>query len=176
MPPGPASEANRVAREVLRVRRSPTLAALVRHPRRALTRRLVRAVVPVLALALLLWLGELFGWLPNWPWQVALILLVPAVALGWDRFRNLGHGLTTHYLVTRLGSMDRRTVALQRTGIIGWRIRRSFFQRRAGLLTLTATTSAGRGGYHVLDLDESTGLALADQAVPGILEPFLEHR
>ena len=176
MPPGPAGEANRVAAAVLHVSRSPTLATLAGHPRRALSRRMVRAVVPVLVLALALWLGELALGFPGWLWRVALLLLVPAVLLGWDRYRHLAHGLTTRYLVTRYGSLERRTVALRRSGIIGWRIRRSFFQRRAGLLTLTATTSAGRQGYHVTDLDESTGLALAEQAVPGLLRPFLERR
>jgi putative membrane protein len=97
------------------------------------------------------------------------------VPLAIDRFHNLGHTLTGRYLVSRSGSFDRRTVALQRDGIIGWQVRRSFFQRRVGLVTLMATIAAGRGGYHVLDITESDGLRLAEEAVPGLLAPFVSR-
>ena len=36
-----------------------------------------------------------------------------------------------------------RTVALQRSGVIGWRVRQSPFQRRAGVVTVEAVTAAG---------------------------------
>lgn len=175
MPPGPAVEAHRVASRALRLGdgASPTEVRLARHSRRALRRRLVRAVVPALLLVLLLWLAAVFlGW-PAWLWQVGGVLPVLAVPLAWNRYRNLGHALTPRYLVSRSGSLVRRTVALQRTGIIGWQVRRTFFQRRAGLITLAATTSAGRGGYHVFDVTEADGLRLAEDAVPGLLTPFL---
>jgi putative membrane protein len=175
MPPGPGAEVNRVAAAALRAERTPTLTALVGHSAKALRRRLVRSIGPVVVLTLALWLLSVPGWWPAWLWQASLVLLPFAALLGWDRYRSLGHALTDQYLVTRLGALDRRTVALQRTGIIGWRIKRSFFQRRAGLLTLTATTAAGRGGYAVLDLDVTDGLALADAAVPGVLAPFVQR-
>jgi putative membrane protein len=168
LPPAPVSEAHRVAKEVLHVEESPTRTPLRRHPLVALRRRIVRAVLPVLLLA-----GILAFFAPNWTWQVALGLLPLAVLLGWDRYRALGHALTDRYLVTRSGSAVRETVALQRSGIIGWRISQSFFQRRAGLATVSATTAAGDGVYHVIDVDASTGLALADEAVPDLLRPFL---
>jgi putative membrane protein len=113
--------------------------------------------------------------LPNWPWEITLALLPVAALLGWDRYRNLGHVLTERHLVARSGSLVRETVALQRTGIIGWRLHRSFFQRRAGLVTVVATTAAGDGAYHVIDVAEADGLALADAAVPDLLRPFLVH-
>jgi putative membrane protein len=60
-------------------------------------------------------------------------------------------------------------------GIIGWNLDRSFFQRRVGLSTLTATTAAGRQRYEVPDVDLHAALRLADEATPGLLTPFLER-
>jgi putative membrane protein len=62
---------------------------------------------------------------------------------------------------------------LQRTGIIGWNIQQSWFQRRSGLVTLVATTAAGRQAYVALDVPESLAVALADEAVPGLISSFL---
>jgi putative membrane protein len=92
-----------------------------------------------------------------------------------DAYRNLGHALTSSYLVTRHGAGVRWTVALQRSGVIGWTVSQSLFQRRAGVVTLTATTAAGHGGYAVKDVGTAEGLAVAQHAVPGLLEPFLQH-
>ncbi len=78
------------------------------------------------------------------------------------------------WLVTQQGSLVRRRSALAGDGIIGWNLNRSFFQRRAGLATLTATTAAGRQHYEVPDVDVGHAVALADAAVPGLLRPFLE--
>jgi putative membrane protein len=126
-----------------------------------------------LVLVLALWLAHEFADWPNALWVIACALPVLSVPLAINRYRNLGHALTPKYLVSRSGSFDRRTVALQRDGIIGWKVRRSFFQRRVGLITLLATTSAGRGAYHVLDVSETDGLRLAEDTVPGLLAPFL---
>jgi putative membrane protein len=62
---------------------------------------------------------------------------------------------------------------VQRTGIIGWNLQQSWFQRRAGLVTLVATTAAGGQAYAALDIPESLAIALAHDAVPGLVEPFL---
>jgi putative membrane protein len=99
---------------------------------------------------------------------------VPFAALvGWDRYRGLGHALTGRYLVTRSGSLDRGTAAVRCDGMTGVVVERSYFQRRAGLVTIIAPVAAGKGHYRVLDVGESDGLALADRAVPGLLTPFL---
>jgi putative membrane protein len=98
-----------------------------------------------------------------------------AVLLAVDAYRNLGHALTCHYLVTRYGAGARSTVALQRSGVIGWTVSQSLFQRWAGLVTVTATTAAGHGGYPVIDVPTADGLAIAERAVPGLLGPFLQH-
>ncbi|HEY6423774.1 MAG TPA: PH domain-containing protein [Pseudonocardiaceae bacterium] len=171
LPPAPREEAHRVSGAVLAERPSPTCAALHRHPVVALRRRLVRAVLPVLVGSGTLWLAGV----PAWVAWATLGLLPVAVVLAVDSYRNLGHALTRRYLVTRHGAGARGTVALQRCGVIGWTVSQSLFQRRAGLVTVTATTAAGGGAYRVIDVRTADGLAVASQAVPELLEPFLLH-
>ncbi|GAA1091410.1 hypothetical protein [Nocardiopsis composta] len=67
----------------------------------------------------------------------------------------------------------RSTVALKRDAVIGWTVTRSPLQRRAGLSTLGATVAADSGVHRARDIGHSQGLALADEAVPGLLTPFL---
>ena len=174
LPPAPHTEAHRVASAALREHPAEiTLAALRPHPRAALQRRLTRALGPA---ALLVAGAFLLGHaVPpvSWLGPASLVLLPAAALVALDRFRNLGHQLTARYLVTRRGSIQRRTVALQRAGVIGWTFRQSVFQRRAGVATVEAITAAGVGGYEVLDVAASDGVALADAAVPGLLTPIL---
>jgi putative membrane protein len=172
-PPAPRGEAHRVASAVLREHPGEvTGAALRRHPRAAMVRRMSRAVGPA---ALLVAAAFLLGWAlpaPAWVGPVSLLLLPAAALLGLDRYRNLGHELTARHLVSREGSLQRRTVALQRTGVIGWTFRQSIVQRRSGLVTVEAITAAGQGGYPVLDVAAADGVALADATSPGLLTPF----
>ena len=51
--------------------------------------------------------------------------------------------------------------------MIGWTITSSPFQRRAGLVTIHATTAANKGAYPIYDIDEDDGLRFAAEAVPG---------
>jgi putative membrane protein len=106
-------------------------------------------------------------------WISALVLVPVAVAPATDAYHSLGHGLDEEYFVARRGTVRRSTVALQRSGIIGWTVRQSVFQRRAGLMTVIVTTAAGAGAYAVPDADSDAGLDLAGAAVPGLLAPFL---
>jgi putative membrane protein len=76
-------------------------------------------------------------------------------------------------LVARYGSLVRRRTALGAEAIIGWNLERSFFQRRAGLATLVATTAAGRQSYEVADVEVDEALRVAEALLPGLLEPFL---
>jgi putative membrane protein len=171
-PPGPRTEAARVAAEVIR-KPEPVTAPLVGHGpaarRRRYTRALAGAAVVVAALSVV---DRLTGG-PAWAWEIALVALPVSVALAADRFRSLGHALADGWLVARQGSVVRRRVMLSTEGIIGWNLQRSFFQRRSGIATLTATTAAGRQGYAVPDVDLPEALRLADAAKPGLLTPFL---
>lgn len=162
-----------VAREVAGL---PDAVALRAHPVRARSRRLWRAGVAVVAMAAVV-VAAAAGPLPRfWTWVivgVAALVSAGVIGLAWDGYRGLGHGLDERHLVVRRGSLRRSTVYLQRSGIIGWRIRQSLFQRRAGLMTFTATTAAGRGRYSIVDADEHEGLQFAAGVVPGLLEPLL---
>ncbi|MBG0820466.1 PH domain-containing protein [Planomonospora sp. ID91781] len=153
---------------------SPTLAPLAAHPRAALRRRVVRALWPPMVVAAVLGrLAAWLSWVPGLLWLAGPALLPAALLLALDAYRNLGHGLHGPYLVTRYGTARRRTVALRRTSIIGWTVGRSPFQRRAGLITLAATTAAGGGSYKVVDVSVAEGLAFAEESLPGLLAPFV---
>lgn len=177
LPAAPRADAEQVAAEVLRRPGAPAqLDDLTPHPRAALRRRLVRGAGAATALtAALLLAGPLLGLLPGWSWVAGVAALPAGWLLGRDAHRALGHGIAGGHLLTRHGTFVRRTVALERDGVIGWTVARSPFQRRAGLVTLTATTAAGAGGYRVLDVTESEGVAFAEAAVPGVLAPFLQR-
>lgn len=180
LPVAPRELADQVAARVLREPAPPTSAPLTPHPEAARGRRLRWALGTVLAVeAVVLVLGAvLTPVLLHVAWISALVLFPVGVALANDAYRALGHTLTgaypAGYLVARSGTVRRATVALQRRGIVGWTVRQSWFQRRAGLVTVVATTAAGTGAYAVLDAAEADGLALADAAVPDLLRPFIE--
>ncbi|MFJ7082467.1 PH domain-containing protein [Streptomyces griseus] len=177
LPAAPRTRADAVAADVLRETDTPTGAALTPHPRAARGRRLrwsLAAVLgPVLVLTLL---GALLTPVLLWIALGCAVVAVPvAVVLALDAYRALGHTLSGRYLVTRSGTVRRSTAALERAGVIGWTVKQSVFQRRAGLLTITATTAAGGGAYTAYDTDAAEGLTFAAEAVPGLLEPFLER-
>ncbi|MFL6173774.1 MAG: PH domain-containing protein [Marmoricola sp.] len=146
---------------------------LVQHGPAAQRRRYLRAIVPLAVVPLVLLLLVLLGPTPWWLVVLTAPLPVLGVFLARDRYRRLGHALTSAYVVMRWGCFRGRRDALQRTGIIGWNIKQTFFQRRAGLVSLTATTAAGRQSYEVLDIEENAAVALADAAVPGLVSQFL---
>jgi putative membrane protein len=110
------------------------------------------------------------------PWSVfwsALVLLPLGALLAMDRAAALGHALTGDWLVSRHGSLVRRRYVLRTDAIIGWNMRTSFFQRRAGLTTLVATTAGGHQRYAVPDVPDAEALRVSRAAVPGLLDQFL---
>lgn len=189
LPAAPRAVADRVAAAVLGEDVAPSATVrLTPHPRAALHRRIRWFLAPVAVLvaalmvpaALLAPLLEgtdadvLAGPLRALPIVAGVVGVPLALMFAWDAYKNLGHALSERYLVVRRGAVRRSTVALRRSGVIGWTIRQSVFQRRVGVLTLIATTAAGAGAYLVPDVDRSEGLSYADEAVPGLLRQFLE--
>jgi putative membrane protein len=174
VPPAPRAEVQRVAAEVIGAA-EPMTRPLTAHGPRARTRRYTRALIVwallVAALAIVHWVIGGPWWLP----VAALALLPIALALAADRYRNLGHAVAGGRLVARRGSLVRRRAAVAAEGIIGWNVERSFFQRRAGLATLTATTAAGEQHYDVQDVEIGEALRVADELLPGLAAPFLER-
>ncbi|MFJ6698513.1 PH domain-containing protein [Streptomyces sp. NPDC091272] len=178
IPAVPRALADSVAALVLREPVSPTSAArLVPHPIAARGRRLRWSVGTVLGVVLLLVvLGLLLtDVLLYVAVAFAVVMLPVAVLLAVDAYRALGHGLTGEYLVMRSGTVKRATVALRRDGVIGFTVKQSVFQRRAGLITVVATTAAGSGAYSVYDAGTAEGLLFAEDAVEGLLGEFLER-
>jgi putative membrane protein len=175
LPPAPRAEADRVATAVLRTR-DPLDAPLIPHGPRARRRRYTRALAGAAAIVVaVLALTRVAGW-SDAVWLASLVVPPAAAALAADRARSLGHTVTPTALVTRVGALVRRRAMLSREGIIGVNLSRSFFQRRAGLTTLTATTAAGRQAYAVPDVDDREALRVCEQAQPGLLQPFLADR
>jgi putative membrane protein len=147
--------------------------ALTSHGPNARRRRYLRAIGgSALLPAALLALSLADDW-PLWLAAVGLLAPVGGLFLARDRYAGLGHALTRDYLVVRSGSFRGRRDALQRGGIIGWNIDQTWFQRRAGLATLTATTAAGKQAYQAIDIPEGVAIAVADEAVPGLLAEFV---
>jgi putative membrane protein len=170
LPPAPRGIAVAVAAHALDG--TPAITAPLRlHSSAARRRRLVRALVGGVVAAA----ASVVAWVvgsPAWLMIIGAALLAAAVPLGLDRYRSLGHTLIDGYLVTRFGSLVRRRAALETGAVIGWNVSSSFFQRRMNLVTITATTAAGRQGYRVWDVQPVEALALAEAVTPDLLAQF----
>ena len=175
LPAAPRLLAERVAAVILGESRSPTAAALRPHPPAARRRRLRRAGLAVaFPVVVLVVAGALAGsgWLLVAAAAVAVAGSPPAIAIALDTYRGLGHAVVGDYLVVRAGSLRRTTAALHLDSVIGWTIRQTVLQRRTGLVTLIATTAAGRGAFHTHDIDGPAGLRLALETTPALLNPL----
>jgi putative membrane protein len=168
-PSAPRHEVEAIAASVLDVPASPTAAQLHRHPPAARTRRLVRAGAAAVVVGTLAGLATFDLRVAGVVTTAVLVITLPAAL---DLYRSLGHARSGRWLVVRRGSLLRRTTALEVDGIVGWVGRRTFFQRRAGLMTLLATTAAGNGAYAIIDAAPEDCIAVADEATPELLAPF----
>ncbi len=171
VPPAPAGLVVRVAGEVV----GSAAAAdgpLRPHGPAATRRRWTRALTPTAVLPVAA-LVVLLGGGPWWPLVPALAAMVAMALVAADRVAGLGHALVDGYVVARSGSLARRREALAVDDVIGWTLRASWFQRRTGLTTLVATTAGGRGAVAVLDVPTGSAVALADEALPGLVSQFL---
>ena len=171
LPPAPRAVALDLAAQILHDA-APLHVSLVTHGPAARRRRLVRALLPAFVLVAGAGIAIAYG-ASQWLALPALVTVPVAAMLAVDRYRSLGHALAGSALVTQHGSLDRRRDVLECEGIIGWNVRESFFQRRAGLATLTATTAAGRQRYVVSDVPLPLALSLGNRALPGLLGAFL---
>lgn len=171
VPPAPAAVARTAATAVLGTG-APIDSPLVSHGPAATRRRYTRALRPAALLAVALVVAVLAGGLSPWLLLVAPLPVAAAIALAADRAHSLGHALTGEHLVARSGSLLRRRDILDCEHVIGWNFRDTWFQRRAGLTTLDATTAGGHGRVTVLDLPVTEATTLADDALPGLVAQF----
>jgi putative membrane protein len=98
------------------------------------------------------------------------VLTVCCVLLAADRVRSLGHRVSGGWLVARAGSLERRRDCIASAGIIGWTVRQTLLQRRAGVATLVAATAAGRKRYHVIDVPAREAWSIAAAASPWVAD------
>jgi putative membrane protein len=172
VPPAPRRVVEQVAAEVVADPEALS-APLTPHGPNALRRRYIRALWPPLALMLIALLLILWR---QWPIGIAVAAFTPTLVMPFvarDRYAGLGHHLTPDHLVVRSGSFLRRRDVLQRSGIIGWNVSSTWFQRRVGLAHLTATTAAGKQGYTAYDIPVGSALALAHEVDPDLIRQFL---
>ncbi|GAB3798880.1 hypothetical protein GCM10028798_11630 [Humibacter antri] len=164
-PAGPRADGMRVAAAVLDTSTGgvdPLTCELEQHGVRAHRRRYTRAAVGVAVIAAVALLAQLLGYVSAPVWFVFVGLAPAAALIAEDRWRGLGHVLLSTRLVARHGSLARKRIVLDTAGIIGFTVRRSFFQRRAGLATLIATTAAGRHRYSIPDVPVEEAWRIAD--------------
>jgi putative membrane protein len=170
VPPGPRAVVERVAREVLDTA-EPVDSPLVGHGPRAARRRWTRALLPAFLAATACVVVVLLG---AATWVLAGLAVLPLAALlALDRTHSLGHVLVAGHLVARSGSLVRRRRILEVEHVIGWNLRSTWFQRRAGLTTLVATTAGGSQSVPVLDLPEDEAVRVARAAHPHLVAQFL---
>jgi len=124
---------------------------LVTHPPAARRRRIVRALAAGLAVTTAgLIVGPLLGWW--WVPAAGVALIVLGVPVGLGRYAALGHAAGPGSFSVRSGWLVREQAVLQRRAVVGWQVRQSPFQRRAGLATVVACVGAGKGGYAAIDM------------------------
>ncbi|AOW94323.1 hypothetical protein BFN03_02625 [Rhodococcus sp. WMMA185] len=167
LPQAPRAEAERVMAAVIHDTRQ-VAAPLTKHGPAAQRRRYMRGLVPAeLALVAALLVQASGHAVPALAWSAIVVLAIGGAALAWDRYRGLGHAVLPGWLITRSGSLDRARHSLESDGIIGWTVRQTFFQRRAGVATVIAATPAGTGKYEVIDIPAEQAWSLVESATPG---------
>ncbi|TSE00159.1 PH domain-containing protein [Skermania sp. ID1734] len=175
LPSAPRAEAIRVSGTVTGTRTQDDV-RLVHHGPAATRRRYVRALSPVAMAAAGLAIASRYVQMPSYAWWALAAATLTAIAVAWDRARGLGHAVLPGWLITQTGSLDRKRHTLQSSGIIGWTVRQTYFQRRAGLATVIAATPAGKGRYEVVDIPAERAWQLVDAVTPGAGDIWLVPR
>jgi putative membrane protein len=165
LPPCPRATAESVLSGLI-ARPDAVDGPLLAHGAAATRRRWSRALT--LPAALLIAMVALPA--PGWLWPVWAVLTVCCALLAVDRSRALGHRVDAEWLVARAGSLDRRRDCIAAAGIIGWTVRQTLLQRRAGVATLIAATAAGVKAYRVLDVPAELAWTIAGTASPWVAD------
>ncbi len=155
LPLGPRARAEELGRRLV-----DDPGPLTPHPAAARRRRIVRAMaVGLLVTAAGAVLTVTSGW---WPVLVTgVVLTVLGVPLGLGRYASLGHATGPRSFAVRVGWLVRERAVLERRAVVGWEVKQSWAQRRAGLASVVACVGAGRGGYIALDMAAEDAAAFA---------------
>jgi putative membrane protein len=146
------------------------------HGSRAAARRWTRALGLPALIGAVLAVFTLTSVVPLWLWTAWVAATAWCALLAADRIGALGHRVDSQWLVMRAGSWERRRDCLATAGIIGWTVRQSPFQRRAGVATLVAATAAGVKRYPLIDVPEDQAWAVAAQASPWVADSIWARR
>ncbi|MGV0850591.1 PH domain-containing protein [Mycolicibacterium phlei] len=169
LPPCPRVTAQEVLTDLIEQRAAVTGPLRGHGPvatRRRYTRALALPAVAVVALAV----AQGTAPVPVWAWVLWAVGTGCCALLAADRARSLGHRVGDGWLVARTGSLQRRRDCIEASGIIGWTVRQTFLQRRAGVATLVAATAAGVKRYQVLDVPAELAWAIAAETTPWLAD------
>lgn len=171
LPPCPADTAQTVLADLIG-RPDAVTGPLRNHGAAAVRRRWSRALtLPAVAGVALAIVGVAL-----WAWLLWALATAGAALLAADRVRALGHRVADGWLVARNGSLERRRDCLDTAGIIGWTVRQTLFQRRAGVATLIAATAAGEKHYRVLDVPAEQAWSIVAAASPWVSDNAWANR
>ena len=165
LPPCPRATAEAVLVDLIE-RPDVVTGALTPHGPAAIRRRWVRALALPVVASVGAGIAALTVGIGVWVWPVLALLAAFSVFLAVDRSRSLGHRAGGGWLVARSGSMQRRRDCVAAPGIVGWTVRQSWPQRRAGVATLVAATAAGTKRYEVLDVPADAAWTIAATTSP----------
>ncbi len=165
LPPCPRATAEAVLVDLIE-RPDVVTGALTPHGPAATRRRWVRALALPVVASVGAGIAALTVGIGVWVWPVLMLLAAFSVFLAVDRSRSLGHRVGGGWLVARAGSMQRRRDCVAAPGIVGWTVRQSWPQRRAGVATLVAATAAGTKRYEVLDVPADAAWTIAATTSP----------
>jgi putative membrane protein len=144
---------------------APTLNPL---PTRSLRRYVFRSTALVFLLIIGVTVVSLLA-LDSVAWGLPVLLLVlPAAAYGWLRYRDAGWAYLGDRLIVRSRLLARTTAIAPRRRLQSRAVIRNPFQRRARLATFRAQVASGGGGgaYGVVDLEADSAEALAENLGP----------
>ena len=169
LPPCPVRTAESVLTEL--IENADAVSGPVRaHGPAAARRRWTRAfAAPAVGTAGLA-VATAFVTVPIWAWIALAVVTLCCAFLAADRARALGHRVDGSWLVARAGSVERRRDCVAAAGIIGWTVRQTFLQRRAGVATLIAATAAGVKRYQLIDVPAELGWSIAATASPWVAD------
>jgi putative membrane protein len=167
LPPCPAATAQAVLADL--IGNSDAVTGPLRgHGPAAARRRWTRALAIPAVLALLGLGVAVTAEVPGWLWVAWAGLTVGCALLAADRSRSLGHQVSGGWLVARSGSLQRRRDCIAGAGVVGWTVRQSWPQRRAGVATLIAATAAGVKRYQVIDVPVEVAWSIAAGVSPWV--------
>ena len=124
--------------------------SVVTAPNRSLNRYLIRGflyMLPIMAIFILFFR----------PWgYLSLILLIPAMAMSYLRFKDAGWKADKQQLTLRYRTIIKNTVYMKRNRIQSLAMKESYFQNKKNLASIAATVMSGSGGAggSVVDLEK----------------------